>query len=56
MVLSGIRVIHGCAVASHIFRLLTESEENELLHMIMKATEIWTYLMGIGYLQFYVMF
>lgn len=42
-------------VISHVFRLYTEGEENDLLHMLMKAIEIWGYLMFCCYLQFYLM-
>lgn len=47
--------MHGLLVFTHITRVFTECEENDLLHMLVKAAEIWGYLMAICYLQFYTM-
>ena len=50
-----VRLMHGLMVGSHILRITTESDANDLLHMLLKAVEIWGYLITMIYLQYYLM-
>lgn len=54
-ILTYLRMMHSWFITSHIIRRYTQSEENDLLHMLLKAGEIWGYLMIICWLQFYLM-
>ena len=53
--LFNLRIMHAWMVVSHIVRVFTEYEENELIHMVVKAAEIWGYLMTICFCQYYLM-
>lgn len=50
-----IRLMHGFMVGSHILRITTECDANDLLHMLLKSAEIWGYLINMIYLQYYLM-
>ena len=49
-----IRVMHAFLLAMHALRVLTDNEENELLHQILRAFEVVVYLGLIMYVQFHL--
>lgn len=53
-VIDNVRGIHALLIAMHALRVLTESEENELLHQIMKSLETFIYLGLIVFVQFFL--
>lgn len=48
------RGLHAFLTAMHVLRVMTDNEENEMIHQIAKSMETYTYIGSILYLQFYL--